>query len=340
MGLGKSVQAIAFVSALLGPYARAPTIIDFFKRGTKDPLIPAIPHQPPPEPVLFVVPASVIEQWVREFFKWLKLPVDVFHGPDRSETMTRVQKGKVRVLIASYETFRIHIEKINTIKWNCIFFDEIHKIKNRSSLSSKCCKNLTTQRRFGLTGTVMQNNFEELWTLIDFVCPGYLGSLEEFRRLYVAPIKTGQRHGALFTEVTKGRSCAKRLARRLQQIILRRDKSVISSILPGKDDNVVFCKLTPLQVKCYQRLLSSPVYSNLSDMCTHCECNSGLSVADCKCVKFRHPTPPLPIWKLEALPAIIRLQKIANRESHSHSHFHSHSHSHFPPPSSSQQTFY
>lgn len=216
-------------------------------------------------------------------------------------------------MIASYDTFRINIEEVGQIAWNCIFFDEIHKVKNRDTLGAKCFKALTTTRRFGLTGTLMQNNFEELFTIIDFVCPKYLGTLDEFRERYVNPIKSGQRHGASFGEVAKGRSCAKRLAKKLQQIILRRDKSAISTMLPGKDDNIIFCRLTSLQVRCYQRLLASPVYQALSAMCTKCRCKSGFSIADCKCPFGRNTIAiPLPDWKQEAFPALMRLQKAAN----------------------------
>lgn len=309
MGLGKTVQTIAFISAILGDSIKKGTIMKFFPWKQKDTSdddkdtnlsddgndyansddsdfeiefpkptdpksAPEAPKSPKARkgPVLLVVPAGVIEQWSREFNKWLGLSIDIFHGQDRLALLQRARTGAIPIMISSYDTFRINIEELGSIDWDCIIFDEAHKVKNRESLGAKCHTFIRTNKRYGLTGTLMQNNFDELWTLINFMCPNYLGSLEDFRGTFVNPIKTGQRHGASLDEVAKGRTAAKRLAKLLQAVVLRRDKSIISKMLPGKDDNVVFCKLTPLQVRCYQRILASPVYKALYAMCQKCVC--------------------------------------------------------------------
>lgn len=309
MGLGKTVQTIAFISAILGDSIKKGTIMKFFPWKQKDtsdddkdtnlsddgndyansddsdfeiefpkPTDPKSAPEAPKSPkgrkgpVLLVVPAGVIEQWSREFNKWLGLSIDIFHGQDRLALLQRARTGAIPIMISSYDTFRINIEELGSIDWDCIIFDEAHKVKNRESLGAKCHTFIRTNKRYGLTGTLMQNNFDELWTLINFMCPNYLGSLEDFRGTFVNPIKTGQRHGASLDEVAKGRTAAKRLAKLLQAVVLRRDKSIISKMLPGKDDNVVFCKLTPLQVRCYQRILASPVYKALYAMCQKCVC--------------------------------------------------------------------
>ena len=310
MGLGKTVQTIAFISAVLGDSVKKGTIMKFFPWKLKNEYEPGdsssgnnnddssgsdgnddddfyddtsregLPAEPKKAgkcgrkkgPVLLVVPAGVIEQWTREFGKWLGLNVDVFHGQDRMALLQRARAGVVRIMVSSYDTFRINIEELGSIDWDFIIFDEAHKVKNRESLGAKCHTYIRTNKRYGLTGTLMQNNFEELWTLVNFMCPNYLGTLEDFRENSVNPIKTGQRHGASLDEVAKGRTAAKLLAKRLQEIVLRRDKSIISKMLPGKDDNVVFCKLSPLQVRCYQRILASPVYKALYAMCQKCCC--------------------------------------------------------------------
>lgn len=317
MGLGKTVQTIAFISAILGDSIKKGTLMKFFPWKQKDTPdnnnddndngndekdtnedtnlddndsecansddsdfedeYPKAPEAPKPTkskkgPVLLVVPAGVIEQWSREFNKWLGLSIDIFHGQDRLALLQRARTGAIPIMISSYDTFRINIEELGDIDWDCIIFDEAHKVKNRESLGAKCHTFIRTNKRYGLTGTLMQNNFDELWTLINFMCPNYLGSLEDFRGTFVNPIKTGQRHGASLDEVAKGRTAAKKLAKLLQAVVLRRDKSIISKMLPGKDDNVVFCKLTPLQVRCYQRILASPVYKALYAMCQKCVC--------------------------------------------------------------------
>eukprot|EP01105_Mastigella_eilhardi_P026838 TRINITY_DN793_c0_g3_i1.p1 TRINITY_DN793_c0_g3~~TRINITY_DN793_c0_g3_i1.p1 ORF type:complete len:1215 (-),score=342.83 TRINITY_DN793_c0_g3_i1:36-3680(-) len=313
MGLGKTVQTIGFVASLFGDI-----VIPFFKiPSSKD-----APQQPKPAGmtphVLIVAPASVLENWQNEFYKWAKIRVEPLLGSEKAkdELLKKAKKGKVKVMIAGYETFRSRIEDVKQIDWNCIIFDEVHKVKNKGSLVAKSCKNLPTTRRFGLTGTVMQNNFEELWTLIDFTSPGYLGSLDEFRRTYVNPIKTGQRRGALLSDVGRARSCSSELSRKLRHIVLRRDKSVISEMLPGKEDNIVFCKLTDLQTRCYQRALASPVYEELCNRFTRCACGSGIPCDQCPCQGLRDTLKPDAVdWRKEIFRAITNLQKIANHLS-------------------------
>lgn len=134
----------------------------------------------------------------------------------------------MHVVLTSYNTFRTGFEELNSIEWNCIVFDEVHKIKNKDSKLTKILKGIRTTRRFGLTGTVMQNSFEELWTLIDFIVPNYFGNLNDFREQYIRPIKNGQRYDASYSQVLKGRLCSKRLSVKINKIILRRDKSLIS----------------------------------------------------------------------------------------------------------------
>lgn len=187
MGMGKTVQAIAFVSAILGPTTESDTLYKFFQKDKNagkeqtNPIEIDDDERHTALPVLLVVPAGVIEQWEREFQKWVKMHVNLFHGPDRHSILKRV-KGKPKVVVATYDTYRIDFDAINSVAWSFVLFDEVHKIKNKDTLSSRCCKNLNTRRRFGLTGTVMQNDFEELWTLIDFTNPNYLGTLDEFRK--------------------------------------------------------------------------------------------------------------------------------------------------------------
>jgi SNF2 family DNA or RNA helicase len=88
----------------------------------------------------------------------------------------------------------------------------VHKIKNKQSKLTQLCKKIKTRRRFGLTGTVMQNSFEELWTLIDFHCTGFLGSLDHFRKQYIGPIKNGHVHDATGGQIARGRIASKSLA--------------------------------------------------------------------------------------------------------------------------------
>jgi SNF2 family DNA or RNA helicase len=181
--------------------------------------------------VLVVTPASVLSQWVREIERFSNLVVREYHGKDRGRFLEMASGQRLEVLLTSYDTFRGNFVDLNAIEWNAIIFDEIHKIKNKQSKLTQAVTQLQNRHRYGLTGTVMQNSFIELWTLVDFVNPNYLGSLENFRKYFINPIKNGQRHNALEIHIAQGRICSKKLAQRLKMIILRRDKKLIADLV-------------------------------------------------------------------------------------------------------------
>jgi superfamily II DNA/RNA helicase len=260
-------------------------------------------------PVLIICPASILQHWSREFLRWYRLRVFVCHGREKFTALNLAKKNQLDVMVTSYDTFRWNFKEINAIDWACMIFDEVHRIKNKASKLTQLCRRIRTRRRFGMTGTVMQNSFEELWTLIDFHCPGFLGSLDNFRRQYVNPIKNGHRHDATAAQIARGRIAAKSLAEKLKKVILRRTKSTIANELPGKEDNVVFCKLSPLQLRCYERVLKSREYELLRKKCVPCECGSGYVAGEC-CHKSEWDSTP--DWRRLVLPAIGKLHKIAN----------------------------
>lgn len=297
MGLGKTIQAIAFICAVLN-------------RGCKEQPNFFFQPKPPPNkhPVLIVAPASVLTQWSREFDKWTRLKIELYHGKGRETYLKSLKSGRLDVLLTSYETFRIDFEPLNGIPWSCMVFDEVHKIKNKQSKIAKAFESISLRRRYGLSGTIIQNSFEELWTLIEFISPNYLGTLQEFRAYFINPIKNGQRHDATFGQVAKGRLCSKRLSEKIKKIVLRRDKTLIKDSLPSKEDHVVFCTMTDNQMEIYKRVLDSPDYQLLRKIGQKCECGSDLLCIEC-CHKDQIDEKDL---KKLVLPAITRIRKIAN----------------------------
>jgi SNF2 family DNA or RNA helicase len=352
MGLGKTIQAIAFISAIKGAKesqsafffnpknktgnkensSREPSSDLFNEEMTENNPIVIDDSENEPitsstkktsisdkdykgvtkQPVLIICPASVLENWNKEFSKWCRLRVMIFHGKDRSMALSLIKSEKLDVMLTSYETFRTNFNDINAIDWCCMLFDEVHKIKNKQSKLTQLCKKIKTRRRFGLTGTVMQNSFEELWTLIDFHCTGFLGSLDHFRKQYIGPIKNGHVHDATGGQIARGRIASKSLAEKLKRIILRRTKAIIANELPGKEDNVVFCAPTDVQLRCYKRVTESSDYQLLRRKCSPCECGSGQLAVQC-C--FKSDLTDGKNWKSIVLPAITRLQKLSNHLS-------------------------
>eukprot|EP01126_Amoeba_proteus_P015962 TRINITY_DN17290_c0_g1_i1.p1 TRINITY_DN17290_c0_g1~~TRINITY_DN17290_c0_g1_i1.p1 ORF type:complete len:384 (-),score=69.31 TRINITY_DN17290_c0_g1_i1:24-1052(-) len=216
----------------------------------------------------------------------------------------QAQKCNLDVIITSYDTFRTHFDDINQVSWTCFVFDEVHKIKNQTAKLTQHCRKISTRCRIGLTGTLIQNSFTELWTVADVIYPGFFGNLEQFQRNYDNPIKNGQRHDATTTQIVRGRIAARELAEKLGEFLLRRTKACIESELPGKEDNIVFCKLTVVQLSCYRRLLESRIYTMLREKYKYSNLDS-----------LQDSTYETKEWSKLVFPALVRLQKLCNHPS-------------------------
>ena len=132
-------------------------------------------------------------------------------------------------------------------------------MKNEKSQLYKACKRVKTKKCYGLTGTIMQNKIMDLFNVFDWTTPGCFGSREHFREFYDEPLKQGQRISASerFIQIAEERK--QHLLRVLQKYLLRRTKGeTIGHLMRGKEDNVVFCAMSPLQRRVYKRLLESP----------------------------------------------------------------------------------
>ena len=114
-----------------------------------------------------------------------------------------------------------------------------------NSGTAQAAKKLLCRRRFGLTGTIMQNKLEELWNVVDWAVPEHLGSLDRMRDKYINPIKFGQRIDASDTELAVGRKAALELSLAVKQVVLRRDKTLIKHLLPEKIDQVRKKNISP-----------------------------------------------------------------------------------------------
>ena len=152
MGLGKTVQVIAFLSAICQK-----AMGSVFQSACE-------------EKILIVVPASVIAQWEKELAKFglNTFKVSLYHGQTKRMALSKIKSGYADVMISSYGMVQREIEEVNSVEWTCAIFDEVHKLKDRNSKVCRACCQLACQKRYGLTGTMMQNNFEELWCLLDW----------------------------------------------------------------------------------------------------------------------------------------------------------------------------
>ena len=244
-----------------------------------------------------------------ELQRWGWWHVEVYHGPDKDLALNQAKSGRLEILITTYTTYRVNKSSVNTIDWDCVIADECHAIKERKSETTKAMNEINALCRIGLTGTAIQNNYDELWTLLNWTNPGKLGPLSTWKRVISEPLRIGQSHDATYYQLDKARKTAKKLVENLlPQFFLRRMKSLIADQLPKKIDRVVFCPLTETQADSYENYLESEIVEYIKYSTEMCECVSGNKAGWC----CRQVLPSGLKWTSYVFPAMANLQKISN----------------------------
>lgn len=206
MGLGKTIQTIAVL-----------------ERGS-----------------LIAAPTSVIWNWQREIERFAPaLKVNVYHGAGRS-----LDSG-ADVVITSHGTLRADIEVLAKRKWKVMVVDEAQAIKNPDSLLAAAVCQCDAELRLALSGTPVENELGDLWSIFRFLNPGFLGSLADFRDRYAAPIGRGDGVAAA------------RLRERIKPLLLRRRKSDVLRELPLRTEVILKCPLSDHEKGFYQTLLTA-----------------------------------------------------------------------------------
>lgn len=254
MGLGKTVQIVAYLAALhfsgvlqnmkvqntsLGPASMART-----------------------GGVLIVCPATLISQWRNELFLWYPpIRVCVMHQVTDAERKEAIEVASTNhgVLLTSYETMRTANEELYQASWVMVILDEGQKIRNPNANVTIAAKRFSTPHRLVLSGSPIQNNLQELWSLFDFISPGRLGTLPVFMEEFATPIEQGNVSGATEMRVATAYQCALALRELTQPCILRRTKAECMDVLrlPHKQEQVLFCTLSPEQYSVYIHFLQS-----------------------------------------------------------------------------------
>lgn len=210
--------------------------------------MPARPESGP-GPTLLVVPMSVVANWVHEARRFTpRLRVHVHHGADRPLGDRLVATALASdVVITTYALAHRDREHLERIGWSRVVLDEAQNIKNPGAKQTRAIHALPATRRIALTGTPLENRLIELWSIMDFLNPGYLGPAGEFRRVFAVPI-----------ERYRDRHKASQMRGLVQPFVLRRlksDPSVITD-LPEKVETKEYCYLTPEQANLYQSCVS------------------------------------------------------------------------------------
>ncbi|MEO1133594.1 MAG: DEAD/DEAH box helicase, partial [Cyanobacteria bacterium J06639_1] len=226
MGLGKTIQVIARL------------VQERDDAGDRD--ATKLP------PTLLIVPTSVVGNWRHEIEKFApQLSASIHHGGDRCQDEDQFADYCDRhdVIITSFTLARKDIKLLGEVEWHRVVLDEAQNIKNPKTAQTKAILKLNARHRLALTGTPVENRLMDLWSIFNFLNPGYLGKQTEFKRSFETPI---QKHNDPRQAAT--------LKKIVEPFILRRmktDRDIIKD-LPDKVEQKVYCNLTKEQAALYQ----------------------------------------------------------------------------------------
>ncbi|XP_044747303.1 DNA excision repair protein ERCC-6-like [Coccinella septempunctata] len=253
MGLGKTVQIISFLYAL--DYSRIHTPFgNFVGKG----------------PTIIVCPATVIHQWVQHFHEWApEFRVAVLHQSGRFQGNKAVLIRDINedngVLVTTYLGILKYKGNLLDHHWHYLILDEGHKIRNATAKVTVAVKQIRTPHRILLSGSPMQNNLQELWSLFDFTNPGILGALNTFMEHFNNPIIQGGFANASPMQEATALSVATALKNLISPFLLRRTKAEVQDNieLPSKSEQVLFCSLSDYQRMLYKDYLMSEHVNNI-----------------------------------------------------------------------------
>jgi superfamily II DNA or RNA helicase len=199
------------------------------------------------KPALIVCPTSIVENWAQEATRYVpELKVMAVTGADRHAKWTDI--GTTDIVITSYALLKRDIERYVETEFSAAILDEAQHIKNRSTQNAQAAKRIRARHRLVLTGTPIENSVADLWSIMDYLMPGYLGSHETFRTHYEMPIGRGGQDA----EVAQAR-----LRRKLHPFLLRRVRTEVAKDLPPRIEKISPCALSPDQQLVYAEVLNA-----------------------------------------------------------------------------------
>jgi SNF2 family DNA or RNA helicase len=223
MGLGKTIQALTLIQ-------------NEWEQGNR-------------KPYLIICPTSLTGNWQKEAARFTPdLPTLVHHGVNRNKGAAfKKDAEKYAIIISSYSLLHRDIEILKTIDWGGTILDEAQNIKNPKTKQAKSARSIKSEYRIALTGTPIENNVGDLWSIMEFLNGGFLGTQADFKRNFLLPI-----------QANRDEQVIDRLKKLTGPFILRRlktDKSIIKD-LPGKMEMKVYCNLSKEQAALYQDLVN------------------------------------------------------------------------------------
>lgn len=195
---------------------------------------------------IVICPTSVVLNWHNEFQKFAPhIQVVAIQGTADHRKALIEGSSEAHVLLTSYELLRRDIEEYDNHRFSYIVADEAQYIKNHNTQNAKALKRLQGDHRFALTGTPIENSLAELWSIFDFIMPGYLFGYSKFKKQFEAPIVKN-----------RDTKIAERLQKFVAPFIMRRLKKDVLKELPEKIETVIYSEMLPEQKKVYNAYLA------------------------------------------------------------------------------------
>ncbi|XP_043673998.1 lymphoid-specific helicase-like isoform X4 [Vespula pensylvanica] len=248
MGLGKTIQIIALLCHLLEKHQSGPYLI--------------------------IAPLSTIPNWVSEFKRFAPdLPIIVFHGSKniRSKickeiTQSYSVKGEYRtrpIVLTTYEIPLVEYKFLMSQKWRYIIVDEGQRIKNHEALLSRILRTFPSMNRLLLTGTPLQNNLAELWSLLNFLLPDIFNDLAVFESWFNINELESTEATKKILKQEEEKHILSSLREILKPFVLRREKSDVHMNIPPKKELIVYAPLSHLQHEIYRAVLNYDLYHKI-----------------------------------------------------------------------------
>ncbi|UPQ97309.1 SNF2 superfamily protein [Chloropicon primus] len=233
MGLGKTLQTLLIMASVLG-----------LKKDVNAVSI-------------IVAPSTLVAHWQHEIGKYLPenlVRVLKYVGTSKEREKLRNQLPSCNCVITSYDVVRREWEWLAQQSFQYCILDEGHLIKNPDSTLSQACKRLKSEHRLILTGTPIQNDVLEIWSLFDFLMPGFLGAKKDFNKKYRSGVNAGKRAGSTKKDRDASILVADQLHRQINPFVLRRTKDMVLKDLPSKIIQDIHLEMSPLQKMVYSEL--------------------------------------------------------------------------------------
>ncbi|XP_014240698.1 TATA-binding protein-associated factor 172 [Cimex lectularius] len=243
MGLGKTLQSICI---LVGDHYHRKKRYQETRKEGGDYWIPL--------PSLVICPPTLTGHWVYEIKKFVpKQYMQPFYygGPSLERKKLANMIRSDHIVVSSYDVVRKDISSLNVMRWNYLILDEGHVIKNGKSKLTVALKQIIANHRLILSGTPIQSNVLELWSLFDFLMPGFLGTEKQFIARYSKPILASRDPKCSTKEQEAGVIAMEALHRQVLPFVLRRTKEDVLKDLPPKITQDYYCDLSPVQQQLY-----------------------------------------------------------------------------------------